>query len=319
MGESAVLFHSYSFAAPPSRNESHEDNPIHALSQSVSFGRFVTENLEWGKWSSFSHKKYVDEAEKFSQPGSVAQKKAFFEAHYKKIAEAKKAKALDESSDTKQEEQEAESVAVLLNTLETLTKDEVKEEESVETELVMSSSEELVLSIGKDEEPGRKSVAVLEQEDGEVDNSLVKPVAADGLQVVHDDKEKEKESHSEDGELLKKSCFVGEKEEERRSVTKNSSMVRLSMEKSATSETPDKAMELVFSLKISGKPITHSSLKKSEKPVRPRFGFLSCLMGNTKTQDQNLTMKKRKTSKKPFLCLCFKPEMVGETEAARQR
>ncbi|CAD5333595.1 unnamed protein product [Arabidopsis thaliana] len=303
MAESAVLFHSYSFAAPPSRNESHEDNTMHALSQSVSFGRFMTENLEWGKWSSFSHKKYVDEAEKFSQPGSVAQKKAFFEAHYKKIAEAKKAKASDQSSDS-DPKQEPESVAVLLNTLETLTKDEVKEEEGDETELVLSSSEELVLSIEKDDEPVRTNVAVLEQEDD--------------LQVVHDDKEKD--NHSEDGELVKKSCFVGEKEEERKSVTKNSSVVRLSIEKSATSETPDKAMELVFSLKISGKPITHSSLTKSEKPVRPRFGFLSCLMGNTKTQDQNLTIKKqRKTSKKPFLCLCFKPEMAGETEAGRQR
>nr|BAD43272.1 putative protein [Arabidopsis thaliana] len=302
MAESAVLFHSYSFAAPPSRNESHEDNTMHVLSQSVSFGRFMTENLEWGKWSSFSHKKYVDEAEKFSQPGSVAQKKAFFEAHYKKIAEAKKAKASDQSSDS-DPKQEPESVAVLLNTLETLTKDEVKEEEGDETELVLSSSEELVLSIEKDDEPVRTNVAVLEQEDD--------------LQVIHDDKEKD--NHSEDGELVKKSCFVGEKEEERKSVTKNSSVVRLSIEKSATSETPDKAMELVFSLKISGKPITHSSLTKSEKPVRPRFGFLSCLMGNTKTQDQKLTIKKRKTSKKPFLCLCFKPEMAGETEAGRQR
>jgi hypothetical protein len=248
---------------------------MHALSQSVSFGRFMTENLEWGKWSSFSHKKYVDEAEKFSQPGSVAQKKAFFEAHYKKIAEAKKAKASDQSSDS-DPKQEPESVAVLLNTLETLTKDEVKEEEGDETELVLSSSEELVLSIEKDDEPVRTNVAVLEQEDD--------------LQVIHDDKEKD--NHSEDGELVKKSCFVGEKEEERKSVTKNSSVVRLSIEKSATSETPDKAMELVFSLKISGKPITHSSLTKSEKPVRPRFGFLSCLMGNTKTQDQKLTIKK---------------------------
>jgi len=206
---------------------------MHALRQSVSFGRFMTENLEWGKWSSFSHKKYVDEAEKFSQPGSVAQKKAFFEAHYKKIAEAKKAKASDQSSDS-DPKQEPESVAVLLNTLETLTKDEVKEEEGDETELVLSSSEELVLSIEKDDEPVRTNVAVLEQEDD--------------LQVVHDDKEKD--NHSEDGELVKKSCFVGEKEEERKSVTKNSSVVRLSIEKSATSETPDKAMELVFSLKI---------------------------------------------------------------------
>ncbi|XP_010450628.1 PREDICTED: protein WVD2-like 7 [Camelina sativa] len=315
MGESAVLFqHSYSFAAPPSRHESHEDNPIHALSQSVSFGRFVTENLEWGRWSSFSHKKYVDEAEKFSQPGSVAQKKAFFEAHYKRIAEAKKAKAADESfeSDPKQE---PESVVVLLSTLETLTKDEVKENERDATELVMIREEELVLSIEKDDEPERKSVAVLEQEDAEMDTSLVKPVVADDLQ------EKEKENHSEDAELLEKSYLVGEKEEERRSVTKNSSVFRFSMETSATSETTDKAMEVVLSQEISEKPITRRSPKKNEKPVSPRFGFLSCLMG-TKTEDQNPTKKKRKTGKKPskpFLWLCFKPEMVGETEAARRR
>ncbi|KAL1198666.1 Protein WVD2-like 7 [Cardamine amara subsp. amara] len=299
MGESAVLFHSYSFAAPLSRNESHEDNPIHALSQSVSFGRFMTENLEWGKWSSFSHKKYVDEAEKFSQPGSVAQKKAFFEAHYKNIAEAKKAKASNESSDPIQK-QEPESVAVLLNTLETLTKDEVKEEESGETELVLSS-EELVLSVEKDGENERENAAVLEQEDAEV--------VADDLQGIHDEME-EKKNHTEDGELLKKSCSVGEKEEERRSVTMNASVVRLSMEKSATLETPDKTMELVFTKKISERP-----MKKMEKPVRQRFSFLSCLMGNTKPQDQ--TRKKKKTDKKPnksFLCLCLKPQMVEETE-----
>ncbi|KAG2307798.1 hypothetical protein Bca4012_083222 [Brassica carinata] len=60
-------------------------------------------------------------------PGSVAHKKAFFDAHNKKLAEAKKAKAsLDE--------QQPESVAVLLNTLETLTKDVVEKEESGETE-----------------------------------------------------------------------------------------------------------------------------------------------------------------------------------------
>ncbi|XP_024014726.1 protein WVD2-like 7 isoform X2 [Eutrema salsugineum] len=298
MGESAVLFHSYSFAAPLSRNESPEDNPIHALSESVSFGRFMTENLEWGKWSSFSHKKYVDEAEKYSQPGSVAQKKAFFEAHYKKIAEAKKAKASDESSDSKQ--QQPESVAVLLNTLETLTKDEVKEEESGETDLV-STSEELVLSIEKDEEeePERTNVVVvMEREDAVVDNSLAKQVIADDIQAVLEVLD-EKESHTEDKELLKKKrCSVGEQEEERKS------------------ETRDKAMELVFSQKISEKPTTHnSSVKKIQKPVRPRYSFLNFLMGNNKTQDQNPKRKTDKKPNKPFLCLCFNPEMVGETEA----
>lgn len=66
---------------------------MHALGESVSFGRFMTESLSWEKWSTFSHNRYVEEAERYAKPGSVAQKKAFFEAHYKKIAAAKKAAA----------------------------------------------------------------------------------------------------------------------------------------------------------------------------------------------------------------------------------
>lgn len=70
-----------------------QDNPIHVLGQSVSLGRFASESLSWEKWSTFSHKRYVEEAERYSRPGSVAEKKAFFEAHYKKMAEKKKAEA----------------------------------------------------------------------------------------------------------------------------------------------------------------------------------------------------------------------------------
>ncbi|KAJ0260562.1 Transcriptional regulator ATRX-like protein [Hirschfeldia incana] len=268
MAESAVLFHSYSFAAPRSRDEPHEeDNTIHALSQSVSFGRFTTENLEWGKWSSFSHKKYVDEAEKYSQPGSVAQKKAFFDAHYKKIAEAKKAKQV----------QQPESVAVLLNTLETLTnKDEVKEVESGETELVSNIEKD-------EEEPKRTS----EQEDVVEAKTVIEE---DDLQAVIEvlDGLEEKE----------KSSSV---KEERKSVTKNSSLFR--------SEAPEKAMEVVVTRKTS-----ENLMKNKEKPVHQRFNLLKLLMGNTKTQRQN---SKRKTDKKPnklFLCLCFNPDVVRETK-----
>lgn len=72
-------------------------NPV--LKVSVSFGRFEGDSLSWEKWSSFSPNKYLEEVEKCATPGSVAEKKAYFEEHYKKIAAriaAKKAELLDQ-------------------------------------------------------------------------------------------------------------------------------------------------------------------------------------------------------------------------------
>lgn len=66
-----------------------------ALEASVSFGRFGGDSLSWERWSSFSPNKYMEEVEKCAAPGSVAMKRAYFEAHYKKIA-AQKAELLDE-------------------------------------------------------------------------------------------------------------------------------------------------------------------------------------------------------------------------------
>lgn len=68
-----------------------------ALEVSISFGRFENDSLSWEKWSSFSPNKYLEEVEKCSTPGSVAQKKAYFEAHYKKIA-ARKAELLEQEN-----------------------------------------------------------------------------------------------------------------------------------------------------------------------------------------------------------------------------
>lgn len=79
---------------------------MNALGESISFGRFMTESLAWEKWSSFSSKRHVEEAERYAQPGSVAQKKAFFEAHYKRIAAAKKAAALLEQANAASNELE---------------------------------------------------------------------------------------------------------------------------------------------------------------------------------------------------------------------
>ncbi|KAM0932979.1 putative protein WVD2-like 7 [Dioscorea sansibarensis] len=51
---------------------------------SITFGRFKTESLSWERRSSFSHNRYLEEVEKCSTHGSVNQKKAYFEAHFKK-------------------------------------------------------------------------------------------------------------------------------------------------------------------------------------------------------------------------------------------
>ncbi|XP_009625333.1 uncharacterized protein LOC107798433 isoform X2 [Nicotiana tabacum] len=97
MGDSACLMHAFSYASAIP-NEAKQGNRMHAPGESISFGRFTNESLAWEKWSTFSHKRYVEEAERYAQPGSVAQKKAFFEAHYKRIAAQKAAAALLEQS-----------------------------------------------------------------------------------------------------------------------------------------------------------------------------------------------------------------------------
>ncbi|KAH6827768.1 hypothetical protein C2S53_011845 [Perilla frutescens var. hirtella] len=53
-------------------------------SGSISFGRFESEDLCWERRSSFSHNRYLEEVEKCSKPGSVTEKKAYFEARLRK-------------------------------------------------------------------------------------------------------------------------------------------------------------------------------------------------------------------------------------------
>ncbi|KAI8538924.1 hypothetical protein RHMOL_Rhmol09G0140900 [Rhododendron molle] len=55
-------------------------------SGSISFGRFEAESLSWERRSSFSHNRYLEEVEKYSKPGSVIEKKAYFEAHFRRKA-----------------------------------------------------------------------------------------------------------------------------------------------------------------------------------------------------------------------------------------
>ncbi|KAL1539384.1 protein WVD2-like 4 isoform X2 [Salvia divinorum] len=72
--------------------------PSGGLDVSISFGRFENDVLSWEKWSSFSPNRYLEEVGSLSTPGSVAQKKAYFEAHYKRIAARKAEELEDENS-----------------------------------------------------------------------------------------------------------------------------------------------------------------------------------------------------------------------------
>ncbi|GJV10978.1 hypothetical protein Tco_1352519 [Tanacetum coccineum] len=75
-----------------------QGNNLHGLGDSVSLGRFASESLAWEKWSSFPHNRYVEEAKSYAQLGSVAEKKAFFETYFNKVAAQKPAAAATAAS-----------------------------------------------------------------------------------------------------------------------------------------------------------------------------------------------------------------------------
>ncbi|GMH23901.1 hypothetical protein Nepgr_025744 [Nepenthes gracilis] len=98
MGEPTCVMHGFSYTSNFSNDTHEQEDPMYERGESVSFGRFMSEPLAWEKWSAFSSNRYVEEAEKYSQPGSVAQKKAYFEAHFKKKAELKAAALLGQAN-----------------------------------------------------------------------------------------------------------------------------------------------------------------------------------------------------------------------------
>ncbi|XP_051116381.1 protein WVD2-like 7 [Andrographis paniculata] len=85
MEESSLcLLRSLSQPSPTSSEEKKANHLHRALTTSVSFGRFMSESLDWVKWSAFTQNRYMEEVERYSRPGSVAEKKAYFEAHFKR-------------------------------------------------------------------------------------------------------------------------------------------------------------------------------------------------------------------------------------------
>ncbi|XP_059308438.1 protein WVD2-like 7 isoform X2 [Lycium ferocissimum] len=102
MAESSSSYFLQSFSSPSQISQ--EANQGDPLRTSISFGRFMCESLDWEKWSSFTHNRYREEVEKYSKPGSVAEKKAYFEAHYKRLAAQKAAALLEQQQNAEVDE-----------------------------------------------------------------------------------------------------------------------------------------------------------------------------------------------------------------------
>jgi len=101
----------------------------------------MSESLAWEKWSSFSHNRYVEEAERYSRPGSVAQKKAFFEAHYRKLAAQKAAAALlEQANNNNATAREGEGVI-----------DNVNDNDTVSHNAQTNPNSEMVVQVEQDE------------------------------------------------------------------------------------------------------------------------------------------------------------------------
>ncbi|XP_050206300.1 protein WVD2-like 7 [Mercurialis annua] len=122
MEEPTCLMRSFSHPSSASREPKEGDHPLRALTESISFGRFMSESLAWEKWSTFSHNRYLEEVEQFSKAGSVAQKKAYFEAHYKKRAAMKAAAVLEQANITVNDVPQVEITANSILCVETLEK-----------------------------------------------------------------------------------------------------------------------------------------------------------------------------------------------------
>ncbi|XP_020988075.2 protein WVD2-like 7 isoform X2 [Arachis duranensis] len=100
MAAESTSFLFRSFSAPSETSTAtQEGDSKRVLGESISFGRFLSESLNWERWSSFTSNRYVEEAEKYSKPGSVAAKKAYFEAHYKRKAAEKQAVLAQEANE----------------------------------------------------------------------------------------------------------------------------------------------------------------------------------------------------------------------------
>lgn len=169
--------------------ETNAHNPV--LEVSVSFGRFENDSLSWEKWSAFSPNKYLEEVEKCATPGSVAKKKAYFEAHYKRIA-ARKAELLEQEKEMQHDPERADDQnGGDLNTIGNDAEIDISNVQSSaegveqETNLMNEMSETLVDDLKEDAVTSIEcQSSSVERENEEFDSRLVSPNTNKSEEVV---------------------------------------------------------------------------------------------------------------------------------------
>ncbi|XP_062149842.1 protein WVD2-like 7 isoform X2 [Alnus glutinosa] len=286
MGESACLVRSFSHPSDSSTEAKKEGDPIRALGESISFGRFMSESLAWEKWSAFSHNRYLEEVEKFSKPGSVAQKKAYFEAHYKKKAAERAAELIEESN------------AAAHNVFKSETRDKHHDDSFMDSELVKAEDHK---SIDEPHEDDAPNTAVDYSADvngcnpniGELETTKVE--ADEGVNVVEDPTLPENSDQIEKVEDHQKILVV---QEEKKLNKKSDSKEILA--------SPSKKRQLDSSLKLS------TQGRASKLPVSPakRMTSKQLQSGNSGAAESKKTAgdlvdKKRFTVKSVHMSINF--------------
>ncbi|XP_022151099.1 protein WVD2-like 7 isoform X2 [Momordica charantia] len=216
------------------------------LEVSVSFGRFENDLLSWEKWSTFSPNKYLEEVEKYATPGSVAQKRAYFEAHYKKIAD-RKSKLLE------QEREEMEG-----NT--TVVSDELNGGEDL-----MNNSERL----DSESETSNHQVSAVEVEQN---TTLIGEVSGVYQDEVKDDVESTAECESSpngekeqpDGRL---ECVGSETSKQEEVVVKQ--VETLPVESRSTKEPPQKLVNKISAVSKVKQQVLKQNRPKQSKETTP--------------------------------------------------
>ncbi|XP_077250646.1 protein WVD2-like 7 [Tasmannia lanceolata] len=314
MGESACLMQSFSHASDTA-HEHLEGHPVPVLEGSISFGRFMSESLAWEKWSSFSHNRYLEEVEKYSKPGSVAQKKAYFEAHYKKIA-AEKAEALLE-----QENSSAHNVSKP-ETIEKAVLD-IENGEHFNNQFNSFDTNNKLAEV--------HSYAPVDKQDG-VGKTTIKTglfVEADGSSYVKiDDFETTKVKLAvpsmEDKELIEtpvqtESLLQHGDFESRKMVTdielsKNNHLEKLPLQENSA------MLKRISAVSVSNSAVPRRITKpipspaKQTTPIHPRKE--NNATPNSKNSTRDLVEKKRSTPKSMHMSINFAPYHAGETTSS---